>query len=161
VAFGIERTMEQDPIFSFRILADIALKALSPGINDQSTAILCIDRLSEVLARAAARRVESPYRRDEGGLRVIAIGPSFDDLVGLAFADLLEAGGGKPVVMERLLRSLERIGAATRDARRRKMLASEAARIAECAGRTIAAPHRRAEVLDRAASVQKALLARA
>lgn len=157
-SFDSQRTIEQDAAFGVQQMVDVGLRALSPGINDQSTAILCIDRLSEVLVRVASRRIENPYRRDDGGLRVIAIGPSFDDLVGLAFADLLEAGAGKPVVMERLLRSLERIGVATLNPARRTVLAAEAARVAECAGRTIAAPQRRAEVLERAASVEKALL---
>ena len=111
-SFDRQRTIEQDAAFGVQQLVDVGLKALSPGINDQSTAVLCIDRLSEVLVRVAARRVENPYRRDEGGLRVIAIGPTFEDLVALAFADLLEAGAGKPAIMHRLLRSLERIGAA-------------------------------------------------
>src|SRR5262249_31165881 len=45
VAFGSERTMEQDPIFAFRILVDVALKALSPAINDPTTAVLAIDQV--------------------------------------------------------------------------------------------------------------------
>ena len=49
VAFGTERTMEQDPTFAFRILVDIALKALSPAINDPTTAVLAMDQLHRLL----------------------------------------------------------------------------------------------------------------
>ena len=59
VAFGSERTLEQDPMFAFRILVDIALKALSPAINDPTTAVLAIDqvhRLLRVVGQAAAAR---------------------------------------------------------------------------------------------------------
>ena len=50
IALGSERTMEQDPMFSFRIEVDIALKALSPAINDPTTAVLAIDQLHRLFA---------------------------------------------------------------------------------------------------------------
>ena len=59
VLFGAERTMEQDPAFSFRIVVDIALKALSPAINDPTTAVLAIDQLHRLLRpgrQASAQR---------------------------------------------------------------------------------------------------------
>ena len=49
MAFGTERTIEQDPMFAFRILTDIALKALSPAINDPTTAVLALDQLQRLL----------------------------------------------------------------------------------------------------------------
>ena len=49
MAFGTERTLEQDPIFAFRILVDIGLKALSPAINDPTTAVLALDQLQRLL----------------------------------------------------------------------------------------------------------------
>ena len=53
IAFGSERTMEQDPTFAFRIVVDIALKALSPAINDPTTAVLAIDQLTACCGRSA------------------------------------------------------------------------------------------------------------
>jgi uncharacterized membrane protein len=150
-SFGRQRTIEQDAAFGVQQMVDVGLKALSPGINDQSTAVVCIDRPSEVLVRLARRRIETPCRRDENALRVIAIGPSFADLVGLAFSDLRESGGGKPVILNRLLWSLERIAAEAPNRDRRAVLAAEAERIVECATRALAAPHEREQVLGRAA----------
>ena len=55
VAFGPERTMEQDPLFAFRILVDIALKALSPAINDPTTGVIALDQIQRLL-RVVGRR---------------------------------------------------------------------------------------------------------
>ncbi len=156
-SFGRQRTIEQDAAFGVQQMVDVGLKALSPGINDQSTAILCIDRLSEALVRLARRRIETPWRRDEHALRVIAIGPTFAGLVRLAFSDLRESGAGKPAVLDRLLWSVERIAADTPNPQRRAVLATEAERIAECARRAIAAPHAREQVLARAARLKGVL----
>lgn len=150
-SYDRQRTIEQDAAFGLQQMVDVALKALSPGINDQSTAVLCIDRLTEVLVRLARRRIETPYRRDATALRVIACGPSFAGLLDSTFTDLRANAGGKPVVLDRLLWSLERIAAATANVARRGVLAAETASIAECAGRTLAAPRERAAVLARAA----------
>ena len=59
VAFGPERTMEQDPLFAFRIIADIALKALSPAINDPTTGVLALDQLHRLLRVVGRRRLRS------------------------------------------------------------------------------------------------------
>ena len=53
VAFGSERAMDQDPTFAFRIVVDVALKALSPAINDPTTAVLAMDQLHRMLRRSA------------------------------------------------------------------------------------------------------------
>ncbi|HEX2198287.1 MAG TPA: DUF2254 domain-containing protein [Burkholderiales bacterium] len=156
-SYDRQRTIEQDAAFGLQQLVDVALKALSSGMNDQSTAVLCIDRLTEVLVRLARRRIETPYRRDDTALRVIAIGPSFTDLVGIAFTDVRESGADKATVLERLLWSLERIGDATANIHRRKLLADEAARIAETAGRAIASPHERARVVAQARELERRL----
>ena len=60
LAFGDERTMEQDPVFAFRILVDIGLKALSPAINDPTTAVLAIDQVHRLLRVAGKRRLQMP-----------------------------------------------------------------------------------------------------
>ncbi|HEX2224582.1 MAG TPA: DUF2254 family protein, partial [Thermoanaerobaculia bacterium] len=58
---GPSPTVEQDPEYGFRLLADVALKAISPAINDPSTAVSCIDHLESLLVVAAQRRDESAY----------------------------------------------------------------------------------------------------
>jgi uncharacterized membrane protein len=156
-SFGRQRTTEQDAGFGLQQIVDVGLKALSPGINDQSTAILCIDRLSQLLVAVARRRIETPCRRDESGLRVIALGPSFAGMVTLAFSDLRESAAGKPTVLKRLLQSIERIAAATGNRHRRAVLAAEVERIADCARRGLPASGEREEVLARAAKLRSAL----
>jgi uncharacterized membrane protein len=59
VAFGPERTMEQDPTFAFRIVIDIALKALSPAINDPTTAVIAIDQLHRLLRKAGNQNLRT------------------------------------------------------------------------------------------------------
>jgi uncharacterized membrane protein len=59
IAFGSERTMEQDPTFAFRIVIDIALKALSPAINDPTTAVLAIDQLQRMLRSVGKRNLRT------------------------------------------------------------------------------------------------------
>lgn len=156
-SFDRQRTIGQDAAFGIQLIVDVGLKALSPGINDQSTAILCIDRLSAVLVQVARRRIESRWRRDETALRVIAAGPTFAGLVRLAVSDLREAGASKPVVLTRLLSALERVGAATTNSHRRKVLKREAEQILECAQRSLVAPAEREAVLAHAARLTDAL----
>ena len=67
VAFGPERTMEQDPLFAFRIIADIALKALSPAINDPTTGVLALDQLHRLLRVVGRRRLRSDVDRRRHG----------------------------------------------------------------------------------------------
>src|SRR6185295_7748286 len=88
VAFGPERTLEQDPMFAFRIIADIALKALSPAINDPTTAVLAIDQLHRLLRQVGKRQLSDEMIRDEAGrLRVIFRTPNWEDYVNLAFSE--------------------------------------------------------------------------
>ena len=66
------RTIEQDPGFGIRQIVDIAAKALSPGINDPTTAVNCLDHLESILRDLVNRRIPSPFRYYQGRLRVIA-----------------------------------------------------------------------------------------
>jgi uncharacterized membrane protein len=79
------RTVEQDAAFGIRQIVDVALKALSPGINDTTTAVTCVDYLTAILARLASRPIPSSRRYEEGELRVIAKGPSFESLLADSF----------------------------------------------------------------------------
>lgn len=134
-SFERQRTIEQDAAFGVQQLVDIGSKALSPGINDASTAVLCIHRLTQVLVRLASRRIETPLRADDGELRVIARGPTFGSLVDLAYHTLLNDAASKPLVVRHLLRSIERVAAATSSYQRRRVLAAQAGAIAAQARR--------------------------
>jgi uncharacterized membrane protein len=130
-----QRTIEQDAAFGLQQLVDIGSKALSPGINDASTAVLCIDRLTELLVLLARRRIETPFRQEAGELRVIARGPSFESLVDLAYHTLRNDASAKPLVLKRLLWSIEHVALATSNRSRRRVLAAQVGEIAARAPR--------------------------
>jgi uncharacterized membrane protein len=89
-AFSINRyrTVEQDAAFGIRQIVDMALRALSPSVNDSTTAVLCLDYLTAILARLARREIPSPHRYEEGILRVITVGPTF---AGMCFTALFSS----------------------------------------------------------------------
>ncbi len=141
------RTIDQDALFGVRQLVDIALKALSPGINDMTTASTCVDYLGAILVRTASRRVDSPYRSDDGVLRVAAAGPTFESLVQTAFDEVRQHAAGNVSVLVRQLETLEIVGRITRSTTRREVLLEQIALIEETGNRTVASAHDR-ERLD-------------
>jgi len=106
VAFGSERTIDQDPTFAFRIVVDIALRALSAAINDPTTAVLAIDQLHHMLRDAGKRHLRTDEIQDESGeLRVIFRTPNWEDFVHLAFSEI-RAYGSKNLQIVRRLRAM-------------------------------------------------------
>jgi uncharacterized membrane protein len=103
VAFGPERTMEQDPMFSFRILVDIALKALSPAINDPTTAVLAIGQVHRLLRLVGSRHLQGEVIRDlDGQPRVIHRTPNWEDFVQVSCHEIRANGAGQIQVARRL-----------------------------------------------------------
>lgn len=103
VIFGSERTVEQDPLFAFRILVDIAIKALSAAINDPTTAVLAIDQLHRLLRSAGRRNLRTDFIHSPGGaLRVIFRTPDWEDFVQLAFAEIRYYGAANIQIARRL-----------------------------------------------------------
>jgi len=103
VALGPERTMEQDPAFGFRIIVDIAVRALSPGINDPTTAVLAIDQLHHLLQLLGKRRLADGLIRDASGkVRLVYRTPDWEDFVTLAATEIRVFGAGSPQVTRRL-----------------------------------------------------------
>src|SRR4051812_1762503 len=110
VLFGAERTMEQDPAFAFRIVVDIALKALSPAINDPTTAVLAIDQLHRLLRQVGKRQLSNETITDESGrLRVIFRTPNWEDFVNLAFSEIRRCGTNNFQVARRLRAMIENL----------------------------------------------------
>lgn len=110
VALGTERTIEQDPTFAFRILVDIAIKALSPAINDPTTAVLAIDQLHRLLRQVGLRvlRSEGIYD-DEGNLRLVFRTPNWEDFVNLTCLEIRHCGAGSIQIMRRMRSMLENL----------------------------------------------------
>jgi uncharacterized membrane protein len=123
IAIGRNRVLAQDPAFALRQLADMAIKALSPAINDPTTAVACIDRLSDLLRRIAAQPDPAPGRCDESGrLRLILPVRSFAELLDEAYAQIRHYGESHAAVLARLLGALQRIGESAREERRAVLL---------------------------------------
>jgi uncharacterized membrane protein len=110
LAFGGERTLEQDPMFAFRILVDIAAKALSPAINDPTTAVLAIDQIHRLLRSAGRRHLDTEAMLDGSGAFGVAFHtPDWEDYVVLAVSEIRQYGRGSFQVMRRLRAMLENL----------------------------------------------------
>jgi uncharacterized membrane protein len=110
IAFGSERTLEQDPTFAFRIVIDIALKALSPAINDPTTAVLAIDQLHRMLRSVGRRNLRTDEILDGSRqLRVIFRTPNWEDFVHLAFSEIRACGANNLQIVRRLRAMIENL----------------------------------------------------
>lgn len=128
--FGDRRTPVQDLGFLINQLTDIAVRALSPGVNDPRTAIDCIHRLGAVICAIADREMPSGARSDdEGKLRVIAPHATFEAIVALCVDPLRRYGGGQVAIVTALLDALAGVAECCPDPRRREVLAEHAREI--------------------------------
>jgi uncharacterized membrane protein len=99
---GQERTFGQDPLFAFRLLADIGLRALSPAVNDPATAVQVLDTIQSLLAPLASRDLDVAEIADAAGtVKVVLALPSWDDYLRIALEDLIESGSRSPMVLLR------------------------------------------------------------
>jgi uncharacterized membrane protein len=107
VLLGPNRTGYQDIEFALLQLTEIAVRALSPGVNDPFTAAECVDRLGDGLGRLAARAFPSPVRSGpDGRVRVVARRPTFPELLDAALDPVRHHARGSPLVLGRLLAAL-------------------------------------------------------
>ncbi|WP_233853605.1 DUF2254 domain-containing protein [Paraburkholderia sp. HD33-4] len=110
IALGIERTMEQDPMFAFRIEADIALKALSPAINDPTTAVLALDQLHRLLRVVGKHSLANREVKDAAGnTRVLFRTPDWEDYVHISFREIRRCGAGNLQIERRLRAMIENL----------------------------------------------------
>ncbi|MCU0547315.1 MAG: DUF2254 domain-containing protein [Oscillatoriaceae cyanobacterium Prado104] len=155
---GKERTEYQDVEFPIDQLVEIALRAISPAVNDPFTAIRCIDRLSAGLSRLAQRNFPSPDRYDcDRNLRVIAEGVTFEELVNSAFNQIRQYGRSDVAVTIRLLESLARIVPYTRNSQQRETLRRHAQMILNNSREQISQEGDRKDVQERYQRVIQAL----
>jgi uncharacterized membrane protein len=124
---GPHRTLMQDPVFAIDQLVEIAIRALSPAVNDTFTALTCIDWLSAGLSRLSSRALtEGVYRDREGRIRLIEKGPSYDRMVNRAFDKIRQAARGMPAVIIRMVDAIGTIGYETTSPERRLVLLRQA-----------------------------------
>ena len=109
VALGLERTMDQDPAFALRVMVDISTRALSPAVNDPSTAVQVLARITDLL-RCIGRtqlRVPARLRDDTGEIRVLLSVPRWEDYLMLGLTEIREYGGDSIQVVRALRKHLQ------------------------------------------------------
>jgi uncharacterized membrane protein len=121
---GQQRTVTQDVEFVFHQIVEVAVRSLSPGINDPFTAVICIDHLGQGLRKLAGRAMPSPLRySDKGELRLIALPVTFAEIVETALSQIRHYGKTSLPVLVRLLRTIEAVaGQVKREEDRRVLL---------------------------------------
>ncbi len=103
ISLAKERQLDEDPAFGFRQLVDIAERTLSPGVNDPTTAVQCLDHLHDLLRRLAHRPLPSRVTRTaQGGAGVVVSGPTWDDYVALAVDEIRHWGAGSLQIHRRI-----------------------------------------------------------
>jgi uncharacterized membrane protein len=119
LTIGEERTFEQDPAFALRLLADIGLRALSPAVNDPTTAVEALDAMDGLLRALATRElsVEQVAGRD-GTIRVRLVLPTWDDYVAVTLDEIIALPALSPNVSRRILRLLDELAVITPPSRR-------------------------------------------
>ncbi len=116
IQIGVERTAEQDAAFGLRQLTDIAVKAISPGINDPVTAATSLGHCADLLVRLAGRRLGTQaHRDDEGTLRLLTPDRDFRYYLDLVCAPVRRFGRHEPMVLAAVLRLLRDCAVAARD----------------------------------------------
>ena len=112
-ALGPHRTLLQDPVFAIDQLVEIAIRALSPAVNDTFTALTCIDWLSAGLSELSQRSlIEGVYRDHHRRIRLISSDPSYSRMVNRAFDKIRQCAGGMPAVLIRLLDAITAVASA-------------------------------------------------
>jgi uncharacterized membrane protein len=152
-----QRTLDQDAAYGIRQLVDVALKGLSPGINDTTTAVMCVDYLTAILARLAHRQLEAPRRGEAGELQVIVRRPTYADFVAEAFDQIRQNADGNVAVMRRLIHSLETLSRITPGTERRRVLFLHVEALREAIQRSVQSPRERGELESHATHVSESL----
>ncbi|RYF78843.1 MAG: DUF2254 domain-containing protein [Cytophagaceae bacterium] len=148
VSVGRHRNVEQDVAFGIQQLVDIALKALSPGINDTTTAIMAVDYLGAICEQLAGREFPARLRSDGQHLRVLVRSANFEDYIRLAF-DLPRINAkGNHAVLRRLLRALALVEEAVCAEDRKPILLEQAELLMNYADQTLDTDYEKQQVHD-------------
>jgi len=111
VRLSPSRTFEQDPKYALRILVDIAIRALSPAVNDPTTAVQALDQIEDLLRRLGRRQLDAGFTRDSAGaIRVVFPVPTWQDYLALSFDEIRQFGASSVQVVRRLRAALVGLG---------------------------------------------------
>lgn len=140
VAIGRQRTVDQDPAFGVRQIVDVALKALSPGINDTTTAVMSVNYLTAILVEVTQRRMDAHRRGEDGDIRLLTGEPSYDTFVAESLDQIRQSAAGNVAVLDALLGALEALASRTSSTARRLVLLEHARAVTELSVRSVPAP---------------------
>ena len=144
---GPHRTLMQDPVFAIDQLAEIAIRALSPAVNDTFTALTCIDWLTAGLSQVSSRTLaEGVYRDKFGRVRLIEPDPSYARMVNRAYDKVRQAARGMPAVMIRMMDSLRYIAEETTSEDQRRLLVRQAEMILASAEDSVPDPNDKEDI---------------
>lgn len=150
------RTVEQDIGVGIRQLVDIALRAMSPAMNDTTTAIMCVDYLSAIMVKLANRRIKNDTIFSQGEPMVILKEPSFEEYLRNAFELIRENAKDNAAVYARLLHAFESMACQTADSARRDAIAAQVKLVVEYAHQSALHSDQVARLHERAFQVFKA-----
>jgi uncharacterized membrane protein len=155
---GSERSLEQDAGFAVQQLVEIALRALSPGVNEPFTAITVVDWLSGSLAALAQRQIPAATRTDRSGrVHIVALPRTFASLVREAFEPIALQAGRTPAVMARLLDALTRLATMAQRHEDRQAIADLGRTILTTTMRDVEDDAQRSRLAERCARLQATL----
>ena len=155
---GPQRTPEQDAEFAIHQLVEVAVRALSPGINDPFTAMSCIDRLGSALCYLTGRAFPSSYHFDDGGtLRMIAKPVTFAGVMDAAFDQIRQYGRSSAAVTIRLLETLTVIASHARDPEQRQAVLRQASMVERASREALPEENDRQDVQERYRGLLEAL----
>ena len=138
MVIGKTKTPQQDLEFSIHQMVEIAVRALSPGVNDPYTAVTCIDNLTSTMSYLAQAKFPSKYRIDEDGtLRVSANVLDFEGVLDAAFNQIRQFSGGSPAVIIRLMEALTTIRGFAKNESQKKAITKHAEMVLNTGKRTI------------------------
>ena len=140
------RTIEQDIGFGIRQIVDIALKALSPGINDTTTAVNCIDFLGVIIGELVRRDLPVDIRAKDGDVRVVVHSPAFQGYIETAFDQIRISGTGNQAIFERLIGTLGYIARLTENDERITVIKYQLGLIEDFAMETLETEYEREKV---------------
>ena len=144
---GPHRTLMQDPVFAIDQLVEIAIRALSPAVNDTFTALTCIDWLAAGLGRVSGRELaEGVYRDEEGRVRLIESDPSYERMANRAFDKIRQSSRGMPAVIIRMLDALSSVMNDTTSDEQRRILTRQADMILRSAEESVTEPNDLADI---------------